>query len=95
MKVRREGYVRLVINWFVLVYETSVHSVAEVSARISVDAGGIRDMPGIFQNVSRPSRRERLGAERDRGRDQHGGAIGHGRMSGIDGEDSNKMVLTT
>ncbi|GFT63923.1 hypothetical protein TNCV_2314111 [Trichonephila clavipes] len=30
-----------------------------------------------------------------RGSDQHGGAIGHGRMSGIVGDDLNKMVLTT
>ncbi|GFS61852.1 uncharacterized protein TNCV_4345561 [Trichonephila clavipes] len=44
-------------------------------------------------DVARPSRRERLGAER--GGDQHGGAIGHGKMSGIVGEDSNKMVLIT
>ncbi|GFT21595.1 hypothetical protein TNCV_2365991 [Trichonephila clavipes] len=33
--------------------------------------------------------------KRRRERDQDGGAIGHGRMSGIDGDDLNKMVLTT
>ncbi|GFT35624.1 uncharacterized protein TNCV_1289491 [Trichonephila clavipes] len=53
--------------------------------------------------VARPSRRERLGSERrdsserkeGEENDQHGGAIGHGRMSGIVGDDLNKMVLTT
>ncbi|GFU54605.1 hypothetical protein TNCV_2160781 [Trichonephila clavipes] len=49
----------------------------------------------VWGVVAWPSRRERLGAERDRGRDQQGGAIGHGRMSGIVGDDLNKMVLTT
>ncbi|GFY34315.1 hypothetical protein TNCV_2506181 [Trichonephila clavipes] len=48
-----------------------------------------------LRGVARPSRRQRLGVERDRGMDQHGGAIGHGRMSGKVGDDLNKMVLTT
>ncbi|GFX97559.1 uncharacterized protein TNCV_2841191 [Trichonephila clavipes] len=46
--------------------------------------------------------KRRLGAERGLegkkrrgGSDQRGGAIGHGRMSGIVGDDLNKMVLTT
>ncbi|GBM25660.1 hypothetical protein AVEN_207442-1 [Araneus ventricosus] len=34
-----------------LVYETSVDSVEDVVARISVTARWMRDMPGIFQNV--------------------------------------------
>ncbi|GFX76882.1 THAP-type domain-containing protein [Trichonephila clavipes] len=34
------------------------------------------------------------GKKRRGGSDQHGGAIGHGRMSGIVGDDLNKMMLT-
>ncbi|GFS93391.1 hypothetical protein TNCV_2627841 [Trichonephila clavipes] len=56
----------------------------------------LRPQDNIYwdRKVAQPSRRERLGAERDRGRDQHGGAIGHETMSGIVGDDLNKMVLT-
>ncbi|GFW48717.1 alpha-2 adrenergic receptor [Trichonephila clavipes] len=44
----------------------------------------------------RGHREERdLELNEEEGGDQHGGAIGHGRMSGIVGEDSNKMVLIT
>ncbi|GBN26505.1 hypothetical protein AVEN_169090-1 [Araneus ventricosus] len=39
-----------------LVYETSVDSVEDVVARISVTAGEMRDMPGIFKNVKNPMR---------------------------------------
>ncbi|GFW94484.1 uncharacterized protein TNCV_2702051 [Trichonephila clavipes] len=57
----------------------------------------LRPQDNIYRDgkVARPSRRERLGVERDRGSDQHGGVIGHLRMSGIVGDDLNKMVLTT
>ncbi|GFU16849.1 retrovirus-related Pol polyprotein from transposon 297 [Trichonephila clavipes] len=58
----------------------------------------LRPQDNIYRDgkVARPSRRERVGAERrysgekgERG-DQHGGAIGHETMSGIVGDDLNK-----
>ncbi|GFS93393.1 retrovirus-related Pol polyprotein from transposon 412 [Trichonephila clavipes] len=65
-----------------------------VLKRLNEVAVQIQKSPHSKPKVARPSRRERLGAERDRGRDQHGGAIGHETMSGIVGDDLNKMVLT-
>ncbi|GBL72167.1 hypothetical protein AVEN_115157-1 [Araneus ventricosus] len=40
-----------------LVYETPVYSVEDVVTRISVAAGEMQDLPGIFQNVRNSMRR--------------------------------------
>ncbi|GFU06238.1 uncharacterized protein LOC103524116 [Trichonephila clavipes] len=53
-QVGTEGYLKLVfcrVHWLFLKYETPVPEVEVLIVRISVAAGRIRDMTGIFQNV--------------------------------------------
>ena len=40
-----------------LVYDTPVDNAEELVSRIAVDAGEIRDTPGLFQNIQNSMRR--------------------------------------
>ncbi|GFY03864.1 hypothetical protein TNCV_1196441 [Trichonephila clavipes] len=67
------------------------------SSRKSTPGKRVRPQDNIYRDGRWRGHREEGDLEwneTERG-DQHGGAIGHGRMSGIVGDDLNKMVLTT